>query len=142
MILDKITPIDLHIAKKLRQFRLEFGMTQDELGELTGLSFQQIQKYEKAKNRIPASRLFEFSQLLEQPIAAFFLDLKADRMHYNYEFESEKKQVKKSDEFNKEIAPLISAFRAIESANARKHLLALAIAIAEPKRKKVKHAYS
>jgi transcriptional regulator with XRE-family HTH domain len=90
MILDKITPIDLHLAQKLRQLRRSFGMTQDRLSELTGLSFQQIQKYEKAKNRIPASRLFEFAQLLEQPVSAFFEGLVADRMYYNYNFERKK----------------------------------------------------
>ncbi len=142
MILDKITPIDIHIAEKLRQFRLGFGMSQDKLGELVGVSLQQIQKYEKAKNRICASRLFEFAQLLERPISDFFEGLKADRSYYNYEFKSEKKQRKDSEEFTKDLLPLIRAFKHIESDQARKHLLALAIAIATPKEKKVKHCYS
>lgn len=142
MILDKITPIDLHLAQKLRQLRRSFGMTQDRLSELTGLSFQQIQKYEKAKNRIPASRLFEFAQLLEQPVSAFFEGLAADRMYYNYDFASEKKQRQKSEKLGKEILPLIRAFKKIENQQAKKHLVGLACAIAKSKDKKIKHSYS
>ena len=78
MLLDKITPVDIHIASKLRELRLVSGLSQEKLGELVGVTFQQIQKYEKAKNRICASRLFEFSQILERPMDAFFEGLKAD----------------------------------------------------------------
>ena len=139
---DKITPIDVHIASKLRQFRLIAGITQDKLGELTGVSFQQIQKYEKAKNRVSASRLFEFSQILEKPIDAFFEGLKADRDYYNYDFKSTKEQLKVDGEFNKEVLPLIRAFNKIDNAQSRKNLVALANSIASPKDKKVKHSYS
>lgn len=142
MILDKITPIDRHISKKLRQLRLAYGMSQDKLGELTGVTFQQIQKYESAVNRIPASRLFEFAQLLEQPVSAFFVGLEADRDYYNYEFESEKKQCRKVEKFSKELLPLVRAFKSIQNEQAKKHLVALAISIAPPKAKKTKHNYS
>ncbi len=142
MLLDKITPIDLHLAKKLRQFRLSYGMSQDKLGELIGVTFQQIQKYEKAKNRISASRLFEIAQILERPIADFFSDLTSDRSYYNYDFKSEKNQKREVEEFEKEALPLIRAFREIECPQARKHLIALASSISAPKKKKVKHGYS
>lgn len=142
MLLDKVTPVDAFIAQKLRQFRVAAGMTQDQLGELTGLSFQQIQKYEKAKNRISASKLFEFSQLLDKPIHAFFGGIKADRDYYNYNFKTSKKQVKELDEFNKEVLPLVRAFSKIDSEQSKKHLVALAVSISRQKPKKVKHAYS
>jgi transcriptional regulator with XRE-family HTH domain len=142
MLLDKITPIDIHIAKKLRQFRLVAGMSQEELGDIIGVTFQQIQKYEKAKNRIAACRLFEISQLLKRPISDFFSGLKADRMYYNYDFETDKKQKKELAEFNKELLPLVSAFNRIENPQARKHLVGLTIAIARPRRRKVKNFYS
>jgi transcriptional regulator with XRE-family HTH domain len=142
MILDKITPVDFHIAQKLREFRLVAGMTQDKLGELIGVTFQQIQKYEKAKNRISASRLFEIAQILEKPVSAFFEELKADRTYYNYEFESDKELKKKVAKVDKEILPLIRAFNKIENSNSKKSLLALANSIAKPKPKKVKHQYS
>lgn len=142
MILDKITPVDIHIAKKLRQFRLIAGMSQDKLGELTGVTFQQIQKYEKAKNRISASRLFEFAQLLNKPVSAFFAGIKADRDYYNYEFKTDTEQSKENVEFNKEILPLVRAFNRIENPQSKKHLIALATSISSPKSKKTKHSYS
>jgi transcriptional regulator with XRE-family HTH domain len=142
MLLEKITPIDRHIALKLRQFRLVAGISQDKLGELTGVTFQQIQKYEKAKNRISASRLFEFSQILEKPITSFYEGLKADRNYYNYEFLPTKKQEKKMIKFDKELMPLVRAFSRIESPQSKKNLVALAVSISRPKEKKVKHSYS
>lgn len=142
MLLDKVTPVDFHIAKKLRQFRLAAGLSQDKLGELTGVTFQQIQKYEKAKNRVSASKLFEFSQLLERPIGDFFGGLKADRDYYNYEFKADKTQKKEAIELNKEILPLVRAFNRIDNPQSRKHLVALAISISRQEPKKVKHSYS
>jgi transcriptional regulator with XRE-family HTH domain len=142
MLLDKVTPVDAYIAQKLRQFRISAGMTQDRLGELTGLSFQQIQKYEKAKNRVSASKLFEFSQILNQPVSAFFNGIKADRDYYNYDFKSEKMQIKDLKKFDKEVLPLVKAFGRIENNQSKKHLIALANSISKQKPKKVKHSYS
>ncbi len=141
MILDKITPIDVHISARLREIRLSAGLTQEKLGELVGITFQQIQKYEKAKNRICASRLFEFSQILERPIEDFFKGLKADRDYYNYEFKSAKEQRRDLVKFDKEILPLIKAFKSIESKQAKKNLISLATSISKAKKKKVKHSY-
>lgn len=142
MLLDKITPVDVHIAKKLRQFRVAAAMTQEQLGDLIGVTFQQIQKYEKAQNRVSASKLFELSQLLNKPISAFFVGLKADRDYYNYDFKSDRKQMKDAVEFNKEILPLVRAFNSIENSQSKKHLIALASSIARQKPKKIKHSYS
>lgn len=142
MILSKITPVDIHIAKKLREFRLIAGISQDKLGELTGVTFQQIQKYEKAKNRISASRLFEFSQVLNRPISSFYDGIKNQRDHYNYDFKSDEEQVKDFVIFNKEILPLVRAFNSIKDAKSKKCLIALAGSISEAKDKKIKHRYS
>jgi transcriptional regulator with XRE-family HTH domain len=142
MLLDKITPVDVHIAQKLRQFRVAAAMTQEQLGDLIGVTFQQIQKYEKAQNRVSASKLFELSQLLNKPVSAFFAGLKADRDYYNYDFKTDKKQAKEEAEFNKEILPLVRAFNRIDDAQAKRHLVALASSIARQKPKRVKHSYS
>ena len=142
MLLDKITPVDVHIASRLRQLRLISGLSQEKLGELVGVTFQQIQKYEKAKNRICASRLFEFAQILERPMDAFFEGIKADRSYYNYDFKSNKKREKSLTSFNKELLPLVRAFNRIDDPQSRKHLVALAVSIAKTKEKKVKHSYS
>jgi transcriptional regulator with XRE-family HTH domain len=141
-MLSKITPIDLHLAKKLRHIRTSCGVSQDELGELSGLTFQQIQKYETAKNRISASRLFEFSQILQRPITDFFAQAKADRMYYNYDFEKEKDLKRKSDKSQRALQNLIAAFNRIEDDKARKQLISLAEILAKPKRKVTKHSYS
>jgi transcriptional regulator with XRE-family HTH domain len=142
MLLDRITPIDIHIASKLREFRLIAGLSQEKLGELVGVTFQQIQKYEKAKNRISASRLFEFSQILEKPMETFFEGMVSDRSYYNYDFKPNRKQAKSLISFNKELLPLVRAFGLIENPQSKKHLVALANSIAKPKEKKVKHAFS
>ena len=132
----------MHIAAKLRELRLIAGLSQEKLGELVGVTFQQIQKYEKAKNRICASRLFEFAQILERPMDAFFEGLTADRTYYNYDFKPAKKQKKELEKFDKELLPLIRAFNRIDNIQSKKHLVALATSIAKAKEKKIKHSYS
>jgi transcriptional regulator with XRE-family HTH domain len=143
MILNKISPIDLYISKKLRQFRISQGMTQEKLGELTGVSIQQIQKYEAAKNRISASRLFEFSQFLNKPINSFFDGIKSDKSYYNYEFKSQKESYLDLIEFNREILPLISAFNSVNDLEVKKYFVSLLSSVAKmTKQKKIKHGYS
>lgn len=66
--------IDKYISKKLRVIRLEKGLSQQNLGELVGLTFQQIQKYELGKNRIACGRLYEFSKIFNVPVSYFFED--------------------------------------------------------------------
>lgn len=65
-------PIDVHVGQKVRARRLLVGMSQDKLGTSLGITFQQIQKYEKGTNRIGASRLQQISQLLQVPVSYFF----------------------------------------------------------------------
>lgn len=70
-----IGSVDNYIAKRLQLRRVMLGMTQTDLAKRCGISFQQIQKYETAGNRIPASRLFDLSQALETSVAFFFSGL-------------------------------------------------------------------
>jgi transcriptional regulator with XRE-family HTH domain len=65
-------PIDVHIGNRLRQRRSFVGMSQTALGAAIGLSFQQIQKYERGVNRIGATQLFEVSRVLDVPVSFFF----------------------------------------------------------------------
>ncbi|WP_366654017.1 helix-turn-helix transcriptional regulator [Fodinicurvata sp. EGI_FJ10296] len=65
-------PIDIHVGGRLRQRRTLLGMSQEKLGDLLGLTFQQIQKYERGTNRIGASRLYELSVILQVPVGHFF----------------------------------------------------------------------
>jgi transcriptional regulator with XRE-family HTH domain len=68
-------PIDIHVGRRLRLRRTLLGMSQERLGELLGLTFQQVQKYERGANRIGSSRLFELGQILDVPVSFFFDDL-------------------------------------------------------------------
>jgi transcriptional regulator with XRE-family HTH domain len=65
-------PIDVHVGSRVRFRRMLLGMSQEKLGEKLGLTFQQIQKYEKGINRIGASRLFDLAQVLGVPIQFFY----------------------------------------------------------------------
>jgi transcriptional regulator with XRE-family HTH domain len=71
-------PIDVHVGGRVRLRRTMLGMSQDKLADFLGLTFQQIQKYEKGVNRIGASRVFEISRILGVPIQFFFDDYDAD----------------------------------------------------------------
>jgi transcriptional regulator with XRE-family HTH domain len=64
--------VDRRIGQRVKQRRLEMGMSQERLAELLGVTFQQIQKYEKGANRIAASRLFDLAGALGVAIAYFF----------------------------------------------------------------------
>ena len=65
-------PIDRHVGARVRMRRMLIGMSQEKLGEALGLTFQQVQKYEKGANRISASRLQQISEALNTPLAYFF----------------------------------------------------------------------
>jgi len=65
-------PVDVHVGSRVRLRRMLVGISQEKLGGSMGLTFQQIQKYEKGVNRIGASRLFKLSQVLDVPVQFFF----------------------------------------------------------------------
>ena len=67
--------IDVHVGNRIRMRRQIVGMSQEKLGELLGITFQQVQKYEKGSNRISASRLFYAAKTLGVPVQFFFDDL-------------------------------------------------------------------
>ena len=66
------SPIDIHVGSRLRKSRRMVGISQEKLGEALGLTFQQIQKYEKGVNRIGASRLQQAADILGVPVSFFF----------------------------------------------------------------------
>ena len=65
-------PVDIHVGKRLKQRRILLGLSQTQMADMLGISFQQIQKYEKGTNRISASRLVDLSNVLEVNITYFF----------------------------------------------------------------------
>jgi transcriptional regulator with XRE-family HTH domain len=75
---DQPNPIDVHVGMRVRLRRTLLGMSQEKLGDALGLTFQQVQKYERGANRIGASRLFDLSRVLDVPVSFFFDDIKAE----------------------------------------------------------------
>jgi transcriptional regulator with XRE-family HTH domain len=71
----RASPIDAHVGSRVRLRRTLLGMSQEKLGDALGLTFQQVQKYERGVNRIGASRLFDLARVLDVPIGFFFDDL-------------------------------------------------------------------
>lgn len=71
----KPDPIDVHVGSRLRFRRMSIKLSQEALGKQLGLTFQQVQKYEKGANRIGASRLMRLSRILDVPISYFFEEL-------------------------------------------------------------------
>jgi transcriptional regulator with XRE-family HTH domain len=65
-------PIDKHVGSRVRMRRMMLSMSQEKLGDALGLTFQQVQKYEKGSNRIGASRLQQISLILQVPVSFFF----------------------------------------------------------------------
>ena len=70
----KPNPIDVHVGSRIRLRRNMLGLSQEKLGENLGITFQQIQKYEKGTNRVGASRLQAISAILNVPVSFFFED--------------------------------------------------------------------
>lgn len=68
-------PIDVHVGSRVRLRRMLVGMSQEKLGEQLGLTFQQVQKYEKGTNRIGASRLYQIAHILSVPVQFFYDDM-------------------------------------------------------------------
>ena len=75
MVKKNPNPIDVHVGSRVRMRRMLVGLSQEKLGDRLGLTFQQVQKYEKGSNRVSASRLYQMAQILSVPVQFFFDDL-------------------------------------------------------------------
>lgn len=69
---DSPNPVDVHVGKVVRRIRRERGVSQETLGAMLKISFQQVQKYENGANRISASKLFAISECLNTPVSSFY----------------------------------------------------------------------
>jgi transcriptional regulator with XRE-family HTH domain len=124
-------PIDVRVGARLRLRRHMLGLSQEKLGELIGLTFQQVQKYERGANRIGASRLHELSRVLDVPVSFFFDDTDPVRAPAMGGFAEPATEAFEGDPLRKpETLDLIRAYFAIEDAAVRQRLLDLAKALA------------
>ncbi|ATG36208.1 MULTISPECIES: helix-turn-helix domain-containing protein [Phaeobacter] len=113
-------PVDVHVGKRIRHRRWLIGMTQQQLAELVGIKFQQIQKYETGANRVSASRLWDISDALSVPVSFFFEGLQDDAAPA-----SDKAQVPDDLMGDKEALDLVRSYYAIPE-NQRRRLFELA----------------
>jgi transcriptional regulator with XRE-family HTH domain len=122
---NKISPMDVFIGERIREERLKSGLSQEKLGELVGLTFQQIHKYEIGLNRISASKLYEISQTMEKPMKIFFDEFEDDELFFNFKPANENEHLKKSSEDMKQINALIKSFNQIRSEEVKRDLINL-----------------
>lgn len=120
-------PVDTHVGKRLRLRRSMLGMSQDHLGKEIGVTFQQIQKYERGVNRIGSSRLYSFAQILKVPVSYFFEEFEADSSSFG--FAEGNSNYNAEDLDNKETLALVRAYYKIEDPAVRKKVLGLIKAI-------------
>lgn len=119
------SPVDIYVGKKLRKIRNSLGVSMDELGSLVGVTGQQIQKYEEGYNRISASRLYEFSRILQKPISDFFKDYEIDNNYYNFRGQEEEELIEIEKIKNQEVVDLIKSFNRVKDHNLRQKIIEL-----------------
>jgi transcriptional regulator with XRE-family HTH domain len=123
-------PIDKHVGRRVRMRRKMLAMSQEKLGAALGLSFQQVQKYERGENRIGASRLQQISHVLQVPLACFFEGTpNASAAHSSNGITLSMAEI---DDFvsNSDGLRLIGAFMRIDNAGVRRRIAMLVQEIA------------
>lgn len=117
-------PVDVHVGKRLRSRRTILGMSQEEIGDAVGITFQQVQKYERGLNRIGSSRLYEFACLLGVSVSYFFEDFQEEPT--KIETLAEEGGAFEYEQFNnKEVLTLVRSYYAIKDMKVRKKILSL-----------------
>jgi len=131
---ERPNPIDVHVGARLRLRRTLLGMSQEKLGDAIGLTFQQVQKYERGTNRIGASRLYDLSRVLDVPVSFFFEELDpaiaADRDPTGGLSEVPAAGYEANKMLKRETLELVRAYQRIPDALTRRRLFDLAKAVA------------
>lgn len=109
-------PIDIHVGERVRARRLLTGQSQDAFASKLGVTFQQVQKYEKGANRISASRLYRIAKILNVPVSFFFEDMDGQEVLSG---------------LKREGLELVRAFNRIEQASTRKQVISLIHSLAD-----------
>lgn len=120
--------IDAHVGSRVRYRRTAINMSQEKLGELLGVTFQQVQKYEKGANRVGASRLFQIATLLGVSVQYFFEGIEQSEWNagsLNEETVIFRPPGTENPDLSDEISQLCSAYIKIRSDGARQRILDL-----------------
>jgi len=126
-------PVDAQVGSRVRLRRMLIGMSQERLGELLGLTFQQVQKYEKGVNRIGAGRLFDVARILGVPIDYFYENVSSQLGSGRGFSESDDSPPVMEFVSSGEGLQLSLAFMRIKDAKVRKRVLDLVKSLAEEK---------
>ncbi len=123
-------PVDIHVGSRVRLRRTLLGMSQEKLGNALGLTFQQVQKYERGTNRIGSSRLFLLSRILDVPVSFFFDDMSPEVAAGQRGFaEAEQANFDQDDLAKRETLELVRAYYKITDPAVRKRLFDLVKAV-------------
>ena len=118
-------PVDVHVGRQLRLRRVLLGLSQTKVAEAVGIAFQQLQKYEHGDNRISASRLYDFSQVLGVPISYFFDGLPPDGLVDPDQGNDEGLRSKSGVMLKRETLQFVRAYYRIRSPEMRQQVLGL-----------------
>jgi transcriptional regulator with XRE-family HTH domain len=119
-------PVDAHVGKRIRMRRVFLNISQEKLAELVGVTFQQIQKYERGANRIAASRLLEFSRALDVKVDFFYEGLPevgSKKLRHGLSDNAQQSQVADDRLYSKETLELMKIYYSVKNDRKRKELL-------------------
>lgn len=131
MVVSVPDPIDIHVGSRVRLRRTLLGMSQEKLGKALGLTFQQIQKYERGANRIGSSRLYKLSQILSVPVAFFFDELAGENNRAAGFAEDKQEEFETNQLSKRETLELVRAYYKITDPKIRKRMFDLVKAVSQ-----------
>ncbi len=135
-------PIDAHVGSRVRLRRTLLGLSQQKLGNSLGLTFQQIQKYERGTNRIGASRLFELSKILNVPMTFFFEDIRSRDSTGQHQLADPEAKFEHQFLSRRETLELVRAYYRITDSEVRKRVFEVVKSIANREGKSDLTSYS
>ncbi|MGD9637807.1 MAG: helix-turn-helix domain-containing protein [Alphaproteobacteria bacterium] len=135
-------PIDVHVGGRVRLRRTLLGMSQEKLASILGLTFQQVQKYERGMNRIGASRLWDLSNVLRVPVSFFFEEINQETANQSprmiitenaevFELQEEPSPYETDPMSKKETLELVKAYYKISNQKIAKNLYELIMALSK-----------
>lgn len=118
-------PVDIHVGKRIRLRRSMLGMSQDFIGKEIGVTFQQIQKYERGVNRVGSSRLYDFSRILGVPVGYFFDDMDPETLAGTIDLSEDDTTSEGEKMSDKETIALVRSYYKITDPAIRRKVLSL-----------------
>lgn len=131
-------PVDVQVGARLKSRRLMLGLSQEELAQAVGITFQQIQKYERGANRVSASRLVDICRALKTSTDYFFEGANGQRLQMKGVSDNKQEGLEPDPLTQKDVVELIRAYSNIDNPQIKKQLLEMAKAMSSAEDKKSK----